>query len=126
VQVCTGTLTALLAPQVMVTQLLLASPVCGTQPLTGPPVEVVVQVMVCQPLPALPVCGVHDATAVGPLTTVGVGQVIVTQPLPALPVCGVQTPALPLLVMVEQVIPVHWLPEAAVCGVHEATASFKS
>ena len=48
------------------------------------------QVMVSQLLPATPVCGVHEAAPTGPVMSVG--QVRVVQLLPVPAVCGTQLP----------------------------------
>jgi hypothetical protein len=64
---------------VVAVQLLPALAACGTQVPTCTAVwPVVVLQLVCWcPLALVAATGVHDATGVGPLTTVGAGQVVV-------------------------------------------------
>lgn len=69
--------------------------------------------------------GVHDATVVGPLTTVSGGQVVVVQPLPKLaPETTQELTATFVVLLFEQVMSVQKLPAAAVCGVQIETGRF--
>ena len=78
VQVKIGVGPVMVFVQVVVVQLLPALGACGTHVPTCTGVwPVVVPQLVCWcPLALLAATAVHDATGVGPLTTVGVGQVV--------------------------------------------------
>lgn len=73
-------------------------------------------------LAALAGVGVHEATLVGPLTSVSGGQVVVVQPLPELgPEAVHEATAALVVLLVEQVVVVQPLPAAASEPVHDET-----
>lgn len=79
VQVRIGVGPVVVFVHVVAVQLLAALAACGTQVPTCTavwPVVVLQSVSWC-PLALVAATGVHDATGVGPLTTVGAGQVVV-------------------------------------------------
>lgn len=90
---------------------------------TGVKLVNILQSVRWKPLPALAGVGVHEATLVGPLTTVSAGQVVVVQPLPALGPEEVHEATAALVVLlVEQVVVVQLLPSVGPEPVHDATA----
>jgi hypothetical protein len=123
----TGVFAVVTIEHVVPTQLLAALGGSGTQvpACTGLFVTTVEQLVCWWPLASVAGAGVHDATLVGPLSTVGAGQVVVVQRFPAFaPEATHELTATLLVLLFEQLMVVQALPALATAGVQTETGRF--